>query len=83
MRAVAKRRVPGVLAAAQPDHFLLCDPELDWGKLRALVAAVAERLMLRTAAAAPPVGFICFDFNLNGLSTGEAGLWSGVFGVCN
>src|SRR5947209_20443798 len=56
MAIVAKRRARAPLAGAEVDHArALGDPfhRLEAG---ALVRAVAERLRLRTPAAAPPVG---------------------------
>src|SRR5712691_10420888 len=53
--AVAKRRVAGMLAAAQPEFFGLGYPEFHRRELAALMRAVAKRLAFRTPTAAPPI----------------------------
>jgi hypothetical protein len=56
MRTVAERHALAVLAAAQPDLFLPGNLELHRREIAALVGTVAEWLVPRFAAGAPPVG---------------------------
>ena len=55
MRPVAERRILRTLAAAQPFLFGLGHGEFHRRKWRDFVRAVAERLLFRLAAGAPPV----------------------------
>src|SRR5215470_9609415 len=55
MTAVAHRAVGGALAGAEPGLLGLVGLPFDWAEFAALVRAVAERLLLRAPAGAPPV----------------------------
>ena len=56
VRAIAIRRIFGVLAIAEPDAAGLREHKLDRGAAGALVGAVAKRRVPGAATAAPPVG---------------------------
>ena len=55
VRAVTKRLVLRMFAAAPSDRFSLLDFDPDRREFRALVRAVAKRLRLGASAPAPPI----------------------------
>ena len=56
MGPVAKRLVPGMLAATQKHFSSLRDLHLNRAKLTTLVASITKRLLGRLAAATPVIG---------------------------
>src|SRR5229473_2655922 len=67
MRAAAERLCRGLLAGTEPHLFALRRRPLHWRERGALVRAVAERLVLRLAARAPPVVLAGFDIDADRL----------------
>src|SRR5680860_1050689 len=64
MGAVAKRRIAGVLAAAQQRHFRALCGEHQRLNAGAGMGAVAERLLLAPPATAPGVAFAGLELDL-------------------
>lgn len=56
MAAVTPGLVAGLLALAECEGLRRLDLELHWEEVRVLVGTVAEGLVLRPPASAPPVG---------------------------
>ncbi len=73
MRAVAERRVRGVLALAQPRVAGFFRGEFFRREGRALVRAVAERLRRGFSARAEPVVLAGFEGDFRGISGGDDG----------
>lgn len=70
---IAKGRVFGLLAAAQPGFsILLCD-EGQWRESGASVRTVTERLILRATTAAPIVFLAGFQFDRDRFVRGNNG----------
>src|SRR5690348_2611076 len=63
MRVVADGRLLGLLASAQQGTAVALDRPFHGLDAGALVRAVAERLALRAAAAAPPVGLASYELD--------------------
>ena len=73
MRAVARRPVFGLFAAAKSDARGALRRVRQRRERRRLVRAVAKRLILGTTAGAPPVALAGLDFNRNRTSTADLG----------
>lgn len=71
--AVAVRGLLSGLAGTQGHHPGLLGFELEWGEAGALeeVGAITEGLLLAAATHAPPVGFPCHQFHLDGRFQGH------------
>jgi len=61
VRAIAERRVGGVLAATEPDGAATGGLVLERREFRTFVGTVAERLFGGLAAGAPPIGLALLD----------------------
>src|ERR1700758_1502526 len=71
--AVAQRLFGRALAGAEPDLLRCGRLELDRREVRHLVRAVAEGLILRTPAGAPPVGLAGLDVDRDRLMSAALG----------
>src|SRR6266849_3487320 len=71
MAAVAHRLLVAALASAEPGLLDLLGLPFDRRESRALVRAVAERLLLRAPAGAPPIAFAGLDIDRERLPSAD------------
>src|SRR5229473_5252155 len=71
MAAVAHRSISGALACTEPGLLRFFRFPFDWPELCFLMRAVAEGLLLRAPAGAPPIALAGFDFDRERLTSSD------------